>query len=167
MTNPKQGNRILLLSLAMAIAATAIFVQWGVITITEKELHDSMTFNGQRVSGGAMGGMFDDVMSMMLVGMTVPVSGLSGSLVLGPLTIPYWVPVAAVIIGLLLTLTNSVRFSEVPRKLVFLLLIGGLVAGAWAVVGLMAGGTLGVGPLLLIGASVIGLTQQRPLRTTR
>ncbi len=165
MNNPKHGNRVILLVLAIVMAVATIFVQWGVITLTADDVRESMTINGQRVSDESLGGMLGGMMSSMLVGVPVPVTGLNGSLVLGPLKIPYWLAIAAVVIGLLLTVTNSVRFSDVSQKLVFGLLVAGIVSGAWSAVVLLTRGSIGVGPLLLIGASVIGLTQQGPLKS--
>jgi len=163
MINPKQGNRTILLLLAVTMAIAAIFVQWGIVTVTADDLRESITINGQKVSGEGMGNVLGGMMSSMFSGMNVPVSGTNGNLVLGPIKIPYWVAISAVIVGLLLTITNTFKFSDVPRILVFGLLISGIVAGIWAVIVFLANGSMGIGALLLITSSIIGLTQQRPL----
>jgi hypothetical protein len=94
--------------------------------------------------------------------MKIPVSGLNGNLGLGPLKIPYWLTVAAVIAGIVFIITNSRQVSAVPQKLVFALLALGVITAVLAsVVMLTTSGTIGIGAFLLLGASVIGFTQQR------
>jgi len=164
MINPQQGNRIILLLFAIALAVAAFFVQWGVVTITAEDLRESVTINGQK-AGDDVSGLFGSMMTSMFSGMKVPVSGSNGNLVLGPLKIPYWLAILSVIIGLLLTVTNSLQVSAIPRKLILGLLAVGVVCGLWALVVLLTNGSIGLGSLLLVAASIIGFTQQRPLHS--
>ena len=161
MNNPQEGNRIILLAVAIALAVAALFVQWGVITLTAEDLRESMTINGQKVSGGDMGDLLGGMMSSMMAGMSIPVSGLNGNLVLGPVKLPYWLAIAAVIAGLVFTITNSRQLSAVPRKLIYTLLASGIITGVWAAIVILTKGSMGLGALLLVAAAVIGLTQQK------
>ena len=161
MNTPRDGNRIILLSLAIAIAVASLFVQWGVMTVTADDLRGNVTVNGHKLSTEGFGGLFEGMISSMLSGASAAVSGLNGILTLGSLRIPYWLGIAAVLVGLLLTMTNLIRFSAIPKTLIVALLASGLVTGVWASVAILNRGSLGVGALLLIGASVIGLVQQR------
>lgn len=161
MNNPQEGNRIILLGLAIALAVASLFVQWGVLTVSADDLRESMTINGQKVGESGMGNLFGDMMSSMISGMKIPVSGLNGNLVLGPVKIPYWLTVAAVIAGIVFTITNSRQASAVPQKLVFTLLAIGVITAVWASVVMLSSGSIGLGAFLLLGASIIGFTQQR------
>lgn len=163
MNNPKLGNRVIILGVAIGLAIASLFVQWGVIHISSGDLQSNMTFNGQNVPAGDMGNLFGGMMSSMLSGMGLPVNGMNGSLHLGPLKIPFWVAVIAVVCGNAITISNSVGFSEIPRTVVISLLGAGIVAGAWALIAILGSGTLGLGALLLIAASIIGMTQQKGL----
>jgi hypothetical protein len=167
MSNPQEGNRIILLGLAIALAMASLFVQWGVITVSADMLRESMTINGQKVGQTGMDDMFGGMMSSMMSGMQIPVSGLNGNLVLGPLKIPYWLTVVAVIAGIVFIITNSRQVSAVPQKLVFALLGFGVITAVWASVVMLTSGTIGLGAFLLLGASIIGFTQQRGTTTLR
>ena len=157
---------MILFGLAVALAVASLFVQWGAITIaTSEDLRESITINGENASGDAMGEIFGSMMSSMLSGMRVPVSGLNGNFVLGRITIPYWLSIVAAIAGILFTITNSRKLSEIPSKLILALLLSGIVAGIWAVIALLMSGSVSIGAFLLIGASIIGLTQQKPAIT--
>jgi hypothetical protein len=163
MSNPQEGNRIILLGLAIALALAALFTQWGVLTVTMEDLRESLTIDGHPVGDGGMADSLGGMMAAMLNGSRIPVTGLNGHLSLGPLKIPNWLPVLTVIAGLIFTFTNHRQLSAVPRVWVSVLLISGIVAGAWAVVLFTAKGTLGIGGILLIAAAAIGLSQQRAL----
>ncbi|MFO0914255.1 MAG: hypothetical protein U0795_14950 [Pirellulales bacterium] len=161
MNNPKLGNRVILLVVAITLAVASLFVQWGVIRVTAGDLQSNMTFNGQNVPSGDMENLFGGMMSSMLSGMGISVNGLNGSLFLGPLKIPFWIAIAAVVCGNLITISNNLRFSDVPRSVVISLLSAGLGAGVWGLIAFLTNGTIGLGALLLIAAAIIGLTQQK------
>lgn len=157
MSNPQEGNRIILLGLAAALAFVSLFVQWGVLSVSADDLRAGLTINGQNVGASARG----DLLAVLMSGMKIPVTGLNGNLVLGPLKIPYWLTISAVIAGLVFVFTNSRRISAVPRKLVVTLLALGLLTAVWSSVVMLTSGTIGVGAFFLLSASVIGFTLQR------
>lgn len=161
MSNPQEGNRIILLALAIALALASLFVQWGVLTVSADDLRESMTINGQKVGESGMDNLWGGMMSLMMPGMKIPVSGLNGSLVLGPVKIPHWLTVAAVIAGIVFIITNSRQVSAVPQKLIVTLLAVGVITAVWASVVMLSSGSIGLGAFLLLGASIIGFTQQR------
>lgn len=158
MNNPQKGNRLILLVTALVLAGSSLFIQWGVLTVREENLPEmNLSMNGQSVAGGAL----DGLLGAMMLGREIPVTGLNGHLPLGPVTIPFWLPVGAVIAGILFTVTNQARLSAVPRKLMLALMACGVVAGVWAGIILLSEGTVGVGGFLLVTASVIGWMQQK------
>jgi len=161
MSNPQKGNRIILLGLAIALASASLFVQWGVLPVSADDIRESMTINGQKLAGSDMGDFFGGMVSSMISGMEIPISGRNGTLVAGPLKIPYWLTIAAVIAGIVFIATNSLQVSAVPQKLIFTLLAVGGVAAVWASVVMLASGSIGLGAFLLLGASIIGFTQQQ------
>lgn len=163
MNNPKIGNRVILLGFAIALAIASLFVQWGVVTLTPEAVQASMTINGQKVSQDGMGALLGGMMSSMVSGMDVPISGVNGRLDLGPLKIPYWLPVTTVLGAIVITILNSIGFSDFPRKVVMALLVFGILTGVWAMIAITGNGTIGVGALLLIAAAVIGISQQTSL----
>ncbi|TLD70515.1 hypothetical protein FEM03_12380 [Phragmitibacter flavus] len=156
--NPKLGNRIILLSVAIVFAVASLFAQWGTIKLTADDLRDSMTINGQKVG---MEGMLSGMMSSMLTGMTVPLTGQNGSVGLGPIKLPYWLAIAAVIFGLAVTITNATGISDVPRNIIRGLLGFGLVISLWALVVMLLRGSIGLGAFMLIGAAIAGLLHQQ------
>lgn len=159
--NPKLGNRIILLSVAIVFAIASLFVQWGTITLTADDLRGSMTINGQKVGMEGMGDMFSGVMSSMMTGITVPLTGLSGNMSLGPIKLPYWLAIAAVVFGLVVTITNATGISDVPRKIIRGLFGFGLVISLWALAVMLLRGSIGLGGLMLIGAAITGFLQQQ------
>ena len=78
-TNPKLGNRVIALSVAIASAIASLFVQWGTLKLTEDDVRQSMTINGQSVVTNEMGDMFAGMMSSVMTGVAIPLSGQSGS----------------------------------------------------------------------------------------
>lgn len=160
--NPKLGNRVILLSVAIVFAIASLFVQWGTIKLTTDDLRDSMTINGRKVGMDGAGDMISETMSsmLMLTGMTVSLTGKSGSVSLGPIKIPYWVAIAAVVFGLIVTITNAVGISDVPRGVIRGLFVSGLAISLGALVVMLLYGSAGIGALMLIGAAIVGLLQQ-------
>lgn len=164
MTNPKLGNRLILLTLAIALAVGSLFTLWGVGTVTEKDLQQSsLTFGHAKVTGKPAASFMEGFLGIK-PGTKIPVDGLHGQVALGPVSVPYWALVASVVLGLLLTVANSCRFADVPRKLVVGLLALCVLLMLWDVVDdMFRDATPRIGEFLAIAAAVIGLAQQRPL----
>ena len=156
------GNRIILLSIAIVFAVASLFVQWGTITITADDLRDSMTTGGQKFAIGGMGGIGDvtRLMPSIMNGMPVALTAQSGTVNLGPLQLPYWLGIAAVVIGLAVTVTNATDLSDMPRSLIRVLCCFGVAISLWALFVMHSRGSIGIGALMLIAAAVIGFTQQ-------
>lgn len=160
MFDPKTGNRVILLGVALALAVASLYVQWGIIKIEPADLKASMTINGKQVASEGLGEILGGVMSSVLSGMEVPVSGLNGNMDVGNLKIPFWLPIAIISTGIVLTMLNAIRFSDISWKIVVALLIAGILAIIWALVGIVNHGTLGLGAFLAITSAVIGISQQ-------
>lgn len=163
-TNPKLGNRVIALSVAIASAIASLFVQWGTLKLTEDDVRQSMTINGQSVVTNEMGDMFAGMMSSVMTGVAIPLSGQSGSVTLGSINIPFWFAIAAVVFGLVVTITNSIGVSDVPRAIILGLLVLGVVISLWAVVVMVRHGSIGLGALLLFGSSAAGLLELKNQR---
>ena len=156
------GNRIILLSIAIVFAVASLFVQWGTITITAHDLRDSTTTRGQKFAIDGMEGMRDvtRLMPSMMNGMPVPLTAQNGTVHLGPLQLPYWLGIGAVVIGLAVTVTNATDLSDMPRSLIRVLCCFGVAISLWALFVMYSRGLIGIGALMLIAAAVIGFTQQ-------
>jgi hypothetical protein len=159
--NPKLGNRIILLSVAIVFAVVSLFVQWGTVKLTADDLRESMTINGQNVGMEGMGGMLSGMMSSMMTDMSIPLTGQNGSVTLGPIKLPFWLAIAAVIFGLAVTITNATGISDVPRNVIRGLFCFGIAITLWALVVMLLRGSIDLGGLMLIGAAIAGLLQQQ------
>jgi|GEM_PF-6924171 len=153
------GNRIILLSIAIVFAVASMFVPWGTITITIDDLRDT---GGQKLAIDGMGGVGDvtRLMPSMMNGMPVALTAQSGTVNLGPLQLPYWLGIAAVVIGLAVSVTNATDLSDMPRSLIRVLCCFGVAISLWALFVMHSRGSIGIGALMLIAAAVIGFTQQ-------
>ena len=94
-----------------------------------------------------------------MVGMSVSANGLSGSLIIVQIVIPYWVGIVAAILGLFMLATNIVRFSSVPRWIIAGLFLSAALMTFWSLVVIISNGTISIGILLFSMAIGIGLFQ--------
>jgi hypothetical protein len=157
-SNTQPGNRVILLIIAATLAVSSLFVNWGTITLTSKNIRESIITSTPSLGLAQLDEMFSDLLQGM-VGHKVPVTGMSGRLVAGPVVVPYWVTVTTAILGLLMLATNVVRFSSVPRWVIGALLLSAASMAGWALFVIMANGTIQVGILLFATAIGIGLFQ--------
>ncbi len=160
MNQPQEGNRLILMVLALGLAIASLFVQWGVITLSGEDLTKAMVIDGQKMSGD-MGGLLGGIMSSIMSEMKFPVNGMNSHLSLGPLKIPNWLMITSAMTGIVFIFTNSTGFSAIPSKVIFGLLALGITAGLWFMILVLTNGAVGVGALLLIVASVIGFSLQK------
>ena len=138
--NTKLGNKIVGLGTAVLLAGISYFVQWG-------------TLKMQSVRGDFQG----------LLGMPeeFPVNAVAGTITQAGFKLPNWIGVVLVIYGLLLTITNLIRFSDISRVFVCLMLILGLAIALMSFLIMLSIGRPGLGVFLLIAAAIIGLCHQR------
>jgi hypothetical protein len=154
----KLGNRILVLAAAIVFAISALVVPWGKITVKvdgPRQQVGTSSVRGNSPSAAVSAGMND---------MTVTVTAREGSINLGPVRLPYWLAIMAVIFGLVVTITNATALSDVSRVIVLGLFWCGIAIGGWAILLLQLTGTLDLGVLLFLSAATAGLLQQ-PGRT--
>lgn len=154
------SKRLIWLVTAGALAVSSLFAQWSVLTIGQEDLRElKSALNERHLSGIGVNSLLDT----MLLGVSVPVTGLDGHLPLVSIRIPLWLPIGAVITGIFFTITNLGRLSAIPRKLVLTLLAAGLIAGGWAGCHTFSEGFMDIGGFLLVAASVIGVLQRKPI----
>jgi hypothetical protein len=161
MINPQQGNRTILLLLAIGMAVAAFFVQWGVVTITADDLRDSLTINGQK-PGDGLGELFGGMISS-LSGMKVSCHGHQRQLDSWAAQDSLFAPDT---FGDCRTpaysyqLTSGIRHPPNSHSRL------ACSRGCWRRMGsdcISQQGSMGIGSLLLIAASIIGFKQQQSL----
>ncbi len=161
--NPKIGNRVILLVCAITLAFASLFSSWGTVGLkldkVPAKISGSISGSGGnepfdlgRIELGQLGSVFG--------GLSMSFNGISGNLTAGSIKIPLWLAIAMVISGLVITIANSIHFSDFPKLIVVALLLSGIVASVWGYVAIVSNGTVGLGSVLLSVASLIGLTQQ-------
>ena len=155
---------ILLLAL-MALAVASFFVEWGTTTLSKEDVRREIQHQ-ESVKGGLPG--MGDLAGALLGGFAekirFPVSAGNSAVFLGPLRVPFWTGSAATVFALLILITNSMRFSAVPRGVVFGLSGWGVFIATWAMVGMLVGGSVSAGVGMLLIAAAGGLFTQLQLR---
>ena len=135
--NTKLGNKIVGLGTAVLLAGISYFVQWGTLKIPP------------------------DFGIRYLPDQEFPILAVGGKISIASVSLPNWIGVVLVIYGLLLTITNLIRFSDISRLTICLILILGLAIALVSFQTMWTHGTPGLGVILLIAAAIIGLCHQR------
>ncbi len=154
--NPQIGNHIIIISIAIILALSSLFIQWGGITISENNIQNNMTINGQPPGQGGI-----QMFGKLMVGSTIPITGLSGSINLWMIKFPCWLAIAGVIFALSVTITNIVNFSVIKPKIIYTLLYIGLLVNIWIMLILLFYGHISIGGFLFLGSIIICFKQQK------
>ncbi len=88
----------------------------------------------------------------------LPVDAANSALYLGPVRLPYWAGCVCSGFAIVVIILNMVGFSAVPRMIILSLLFVGILVAVWALVNILASGSLGLGALLLLYGSIVGTT---------
>lgn len=156
--NTQIGNRVIILVCAITFAVASLFSSWGMVGLkldkVPTKISGSMSGSGgnQPFDLGQIGSVFG--------GLSMSFNGINGNLPAGSIKVPLWLPIAMVIGGLVITIANSIHFSDFPKLIVVTLLLSGIVVSVWGYVAIVSNGTVGLGSVLLGISSIIGLTQQ-------
>lgn len=156
MWNPQNGNRIIFAVCLVALAGLSLSLNWGRYSVRLMDLRYHYKVNGVS-KDGTLGKTAEELAENREV-MGALYNGRNGEMILGPISLPYWLSVASALAGLVLAILNLVRFSAVPSAIpkallslssaLLLIMVGDIVArGGW--------GSLHYGWLPLL-ASIIG-----------
>lgn len=155
--NPRFGNRIIVLVIALILAIASFFLEWGTIPLTADHLRrEAMP------EAPALGAEVNRVLSDVIGGMTglrISVTGRTGRLMIGNVGVPYWVGILAVAVALAMSGTNAVGFSNVPRWIIGILLLAGGLMATWTLILFITDGSPGIGVFLFAVAVLLGLFQ--------
>ena len=154
--NPQTGNRVILLVIAFALGLSSLFVPWGSVPLSAELLQNSK-ISSPALQGG-LEGMLDNMVTQM-VGMEIKLDGRNGRLRAAGVSIPYWIGISGVLLGLFMLGANLVGFSSVPKGIIGFLFVIGAIMALWALIFIVGNGTIGVGIFLIVGAVGIGLFQ--------
>ena len=157
--NVQLGNRVVMQLSALVLVLCSLYAEWGSCIFSPEEMKREVEHQFS-VRGGIYG------MEQMAVtmtrrgfqGMPLPVDAASGALYLGPVRLPYWAGCVCSGFAIVVIMLNMVGFSAVPRMIVIALLFIGILVAVWALVNILAGGSLGAGAVLLLAGSIAGTT---------
>jgi hypothetical protein len=157
--NVQTGNRVVIQLAALVLILCSFFVSWGACTLSPDEIEQEMEhqIRGRSAVPG-LDRMAIRTARSFAADMPLPVDAASSALYFGPVRLPYWAGCVCSGFALMVIILNTVGFSAVPRMIVLsLLFIGDLVA-TWALVNILASGSLGAGAVLLLVGSIVGTT---------
>jgi hypothetical protein len=155
--NVEMGNRVVMQLAALVLILCSLFVSWGTCTYSPDEMQREIKHQFRGASGfQGMEQMAFNMVGRVMEGVPYPVDAANNALHIGPVRLPYWVGCVCSGFALVVIILNTVGFSAVPRMIALsLLFIGDLVA-TWAVINILARGSLGAGALLLLFGSIFG-----------
>ncbi|WP_395737579.1 hypothetical protein [Prosthecobacter sp.] len=157
--NVQTGNRIVMQLAALVLILCSFFVSWGACTLSPDEMGREVEHQ-LRVKGGIYAMEQTAIMTTRrgFQGMPLPVDAASSAVYLGPMRLPYWAGCVCSAFALVVVILNMAGFSAVPKLAVLSLLFVGILVAVWALVNILASGSLGAGAVLLLAGSIVGTT---------
>jgi hypothetical protein len=153
--NVQTGNRVVMQLAALVLILCSLFVGWGTCTYSRDEMQREVEYEFKsgypETRQGALG-----IAGRAAAGVPQPVDAASSALYFGPVRLPYWAGCVCSGFALMVIILNMVGFSAVPKLIVLFLLFVGILVAVWALVNILASGSLGAGVLLLLFGSIFG-----------
>lgn len=163
MNDSRFTARLLLLIVGLCLTVASLFAPWATLSMPEGAKATVKADGKEVAEDDPMG----EQMASMFGGLSFVITGLNGNVQYGAWNVPNAVPVSIVGLGLLATIANTFRRVTISRKLVIAGLVVGLLMSLRALWIYIQLESTGPGSLFLVGAALIGLSQQKTLRTTK